>query len=109
VLWVTGTASVFLWGAVGGLTTQIVANVVVIIRQQRAGKGFPKRFKGSEGLIALGIAVAGSAFLGGIVAWFQADRLVDSHQLAVQVGLGWPAFFSAVTQKQDTGSPGTVS
>ncbi len=102
---VTGTASVFLFGAAGGLSTQIVANVALILQRQFVGKhGVPERFRAPM----FWVGVAGSTFLGGVIAWIQGDALVHSHQIALQIGLAWPALFGVTVNKQETGPPGSV-
>jgi hypothetical protein len=106
VFGITGTASVFLWGAVGGLTTQLVANVALVLQRQFLGKhSTPKRFK----TFMFWFGVAGSSVLGGLIAWSQGDALVNSHQLAWQIGLAWPALLGVTINKQETPPPGSAS
>lgn len=105
MFWFTGTASVFLWGAVGGLVTQIVANVALILRRQFTGNhSMPVRFKTP----VFWIGVAGSAFLGGVITWIQGEALEKLHTIALQIGFAWPALFGVIIARQENPTPGSA-
>lgn len=106
MFWVTGTASVFMWGALGGGVAILVASFFyLLVQSTRGAHGMPERFK----RLAFWMAAATCVFLGGIAAWLQGSLLLNLHTLSLQIGLGWPAFVSAVWRFQDDPPPGTVS
>ncbi|WP_191496157.1 phage holin family protein [Mycobacterium simulans] len=87
------------------MATQLIANVALILQRQFAGHhSTPKRFKSSM----FWVGVVGSAMLGGLIAWSQGDVLVNTHQIAVQIGLAWPALLGVVINKQDNPTPGSA-
>jgi hypothetical protein len=107
---VVGTGEVFLWGCLGGLFLEFLG-LILLIRRRQEGDNFtmPERVK----TFAFWFGVGGSGLIGGVLPWLQvASEIVKiggSHILSFQLGLAWPALLAVVSQKTESGPPGTVN